>query len=292
MHLLVRHAATVTVFAFLPLAIAAQAHAFCRKSTESPADPSYDPSASGSCGDSAGKLPLFWGKSCIEYRVVVQDAVLNEEAARSLVKSAVQPWTEAACPSLTGGTLGPRIRLVDLDDGFQCSGAKALPDTPTANIITLTNNPPKGDEENSGSTLARTSVVYDNKSGAINSAKITAYEVGNLLATDSAKAPDRLAGRLRHEFGHFLGLAHSADRNAIMFFSEITDGPVPTDGRSLSSDDIRGICAIYNPDQPIGLGCSASPASPGPDAIPSSNGITTAIFGIATLGIISRRRRT
>src|SRR5262249_52117235 len=47
---------------------------------------------------------------------------------------------------------------------------------------------------------------------------------------------------ITHEVGHFLGLAHSADMNSIMF------AHYHANATELTPDDIQGICAIYPPD--------------------------------------------
>src|SRR5262249_7789043 len=66
----------------------------------------------------------------------------------------------------------------------------------------------------------------------------------NDFTTDDTNVDFDLLSILTHESGHFLGLAHSADIHAVMFpdYMEHT-----TNLRTLTADDIAGICAIYPP---------------------------------------------
>jgi hypothetical protein len=66
-----------------------------------------------------------------------------------------------------------------------------------------------------------------------------------------------------HEAGHFLGLAHSADPQTTMYFQS---GSGDVSKRTLSPDDVAGICAIYPAGKPTvncvpkGGGCGHGPA--------------------------------
>lgn len=55
--------------------------------------------------------------------------------------------------------------------------------------------------------------------------------------------PD-IQGVATHEFGHALGLAHSADSNATMFATAV-EGATPGE-RTISSDDISGVQSLYS----------------------------------------------
>jgi hypothetical protein len=93
-----------------------------------------------------------------------------------------------------------------------------------------------------------TSTTYDERTGEIFDADIEINSTVELSSTDVV-APGKydLLSVLTHEVGHFLGLAHSPDPDSTM--QSIYE--VGTDGfRTLSDDDIQGICAIYPPDRP------------------------------------------
>ncbi len=60
-----------------------------------------------------------------------------------------------------------------------------------------------------------------------------------------------LQNTITHEAGHVLGLAHTSDPNTVMF---ITTAPGEKKKRTLSQDDIGGVCAIY----PEPSGCASA----------------------------------
>jgi MYXO-CTERM domain-containing protein len=66
-----------------------------------------------------------------------------------------------------------------------------------------------------------------------------------------------LQNTVTHEAGHFIGLAHAPDPAATMF---ATTRAFELDKRSLSADDIAGVCAIYPPEDSGGCGCGTGGA--------------------------------
>src|SRR5262249_21192786 len=101
--------------------------------------------------------------------------------------------------------------------------------------------PHQGDTFN---TLGLTRLKFDIGTGEIFDADMEINSAEHDLVLEGTPGPNQflLASVLTHEAGHFLGLAHSQDPNAIMY---------PTyhpDSSQLSQDDIDGICAIYPPD--------------------------------------------
>ena len=60
-----------------------------------------------------------------------------------------------------------------------------------------------------------------------------------------------------HEAGHFFGLAHSQDPDSVMFATNNK----PTQ-RSLDTDDVQGICALYSNGQPVPGGSGGAVGSP------------------------------
>jgi uncharacterized protein (TIGR03382 family) len=84
-----------------------------------------------------------------------------------------------------------------------------------------------------------------------------------------------LQNTLTHESGHFIGLAHSPVPGATM---NATTQPGETLKRSLSSDDIAGVCAIY-PQAAGGCGCGGGEG-------------TGAVSLLAAAALLRRRRGT
>lgn len=129
-------------------------------------------------------------------------------------------------------------------------------------------------------TLAFTYTFYDTGSGAITDADIIANSVNWQWTTvDADVTPQKvdLETVMFHEIGHFFGLAHSTDQDAVMF---------PSNNKGIQRapriDDINGICSLYpngqpaptNPDNPTqpgqqGTGQVGSPCQANVDCVSS-----------------------
>ena len=84
-----------------------------------------------------------------------------------------------------------------------------------------------------------------------------------------------------HEFGHMLGLQHSSDPSATMAFGYATCSTTP---RTLESDDIAGIQALYgrsSPNPPTNTAPAVSIANPSNNALYPS-GVAITFAGSAT----------
>jgi len=90
---------------------------------------------------------------------------------------------------------------------------------------------------------------------------------------DGCKYMD-LRNTVTHEAGHFVGLAHAPSSTVTMF---ATTSPGELEKRSLSADDVAGVCAIY-PDPSGGCGCGRG------------EGAGAASLLVASLALRRRRR--
>lgn len=108
--------------------------------------------------------------------------------------------------------------------------------------------------------LALTTVVYRVSTGQILDADIDLNGVHHYWTDTSepGSAATDVENTLTHELGHLIGLAHAVDPEATMY-SESAPGDL--EKRSLSADDIAGICHVY----PDGL---ITPESPFPRGMP------------------------
>jgi len=130
-------------------------------------------------------------------------------------------------------------------------------------------------------TLALTTVSYDTKTGELLDADLEVNTANvKLSTTDTVPATGYdFQSIVTHESGHFLGLAHSIEPKATMFASYT---PGTKSLRTLTSDDVDGICAVYPPKG--GCTCTTTP-SPRRDAFAFS------ALAIAALTLRFRRRK-
>lgn len=292
---------------FAVLAIAAafvgNADAYCRTTT-TPASPN-DPFACSPQG-----LPLYHPSSCVTYRILNRNPESDAKPIEEILKLSdslsrvFSAWTSTN--ELCNG-----IALIELPKLEVAKVAEYVKDGPNHNMIGFTSG--WQDRE----TLALTTLTFNASTGVILDADMELNPLPGWVS--SAQPPPELEkydldSALLHEAGHFLGLSHVDDPNAVMFAS-YTPGAVR---RKLTDDDENGICAIYPSKthravqgniQVPATACNLAPAA-GPAAPPcgdpeirhgcatspsdaSRSGLGTfAIFGAAAGAFaIARRRR-
>jgi MYXO-CTERM domain-containing protein len=222
------------------------AFAFCRITTiESRAD-GEDLTA---CYDTTHP-PVWWRSACVGLSVQASGSeyASYDVVADLLFQTVLPNWTRADCPG--GGH--PSIELADLGP-VTCDERQANLYGPNTNSVLFHDYawPYEGDVgckpgECCDATIALTTVTFHPDTGELWDADIEINSACHPVSTVLPVPPDRfdLQSILQHETGHFLGLAHPPDPEAIMYYL-YTPG---TDGkRTLDSDDIDGVCAIYPP---------------------------------------------
>jgi hypothetical protein len=226
----------------------------------------------------------------VEYRVVVEPELkskgFTDLQAREIVQTATKAWILASCESKLSKQPSPSIKLLDVDEQ-RCAGGPLGIAAETSNEIRFMD----GDSPDLG-VLAKTKRRF-RASGALASSTIQVFRQrgeGNQVA-EERMTPEQLkdyrTNVVRHELGHFLGLAHSNVADSIMYFQYNSQASVP-----LTADDRAAICEVYPPDAPPGQGCSVS-------AVESSNyareasAIPPLVFvswALVTVGARGRRR--
>lgn len=178
----------------------------------------------------AGAPVGFW-QGCLSFSILGQGIPrfgLDYAATEALVSAAFDRWTKVSC-----GTYTPTISVVPMGP-IACNDVEYNPTGPNANSVLFR----ESDWVHEPGALGLTSVAFDSLTG-----KILDADMEINLAAPGATL-EALPYILTHEVGHFLGLDHSADPNALMYAQYTPVGrasPEPT------TDDVTAICRAYPP---------------------------------------------
>lgn len=221
------------------LSWAGSAGAFCRTTT---CDATGDQSGCNvQNGCSTSGLPLYWPERCLSFGVQENGSPrrnITWEQADAIIRAAFQQWLGAAC---TGGT-HPSFEMFDLDETagpIVCDKPEFNKTAPNANVFMFRDD--KWPYRGQNSTLALTTITFEVPTGKILDADVEINSYAIDLTTDGRGGSD-LQSIVTHEAGHFLGLAHSIVPQATM---NAAYSPGDTSFRSLSPDDMAGICTVY-----------------------------------------------
>jgi hypothetical protein len=273
------------------LALAPAAEAFCRSTTCK--CKSTDTCAKDCAVDDKGcknkGAPLHWSGGCVGFSMNKRFSQnYDPEATRIAVLNSFAAWADVDC----GDGKKASIALSALGD-VTCHRLDYSPDGPNVNVVFFEDEDFKpGDTSD---VLAKTVPHFDPDTGEIFDADIDVDTSENAFGvTDSSKDND-LQSVITHEVGHFLGLDHSSDTTAVMYF-EYSAGTL---NRELQPDDIAAICAAYPPDR--GAKCDPTPKGGQADSCdPTSGGCIAAgasdeplamIGAVLTFALISGARR-
>lgn len=243
--------------------------------------------------------PLVWPSRCIGFSFQAQGtAKLVPEDTKQAILGAFATWSEHPCPD--GSTASISISATT---DVQCKLPQANKEGANVNVVFFRDDewPYRGID----GTLATTTVTYDGD-GTIWDADIAVNAAFNDVTLSDTDAEYDVQSIVVHEVGHFLGLAHSDDEDALM-------APTYSPGsvrRDVADDDIEALCAAYpagrsatcsiEPRGGFGPrcsetaaedpaeegGCTASPRSPGG----SSAGLAAALTS-AMLVVLAALRR-
>jgi hypothetical protein len=252
---------------------------------------SYDRSSPFACGPGESAVGVHWARRCVQYKVNVRgskdiptgangkisDALLNT------IRDSFDAWTRVDCSNF-------RMEFVGLTEADVASFDKEGGIAGNENILTWLDDWPYDRD-----AYALTSVTFDSRNGRIQDADIEMNDdIFQFTIGDEQVLVD-VQNTLVHEIGHFLGLDHSSDADATMYFSA-REGE--TKKRTLAQDDIDGICTIY-PDGSGELSCTKNEGGDSvveDDAVCMSVGAASALPGLwtlfaAALGLHSARRK-
>lgn len=264
----------VALAALLVLTSGALAQAYCRSRTvrEAACD-EVDEAGCRSCGK-----VLFWRSRCVGFS-------MQEDASRQVSYDAVERaatagfarWATAPCAggaaSIDARNLGP----------VSCSAVGFNTRAPNQNTITFRDGAWRPDDPAAlpgglrGETIALTTTSYSTRTGELVGAdmEVNSSQFSFTASGQPAANSFDLEAVITHEAGHFLGLAHTPDRSAVMYAG---GEPGRTLQRDLKADDIAAICDAYPADgrRNVDLATDASGAiaSLACDPLPA-NGLST-----------------
>ncbi len=242
-------AALVALVALASSTVATSAQAFCRR-TSVPEATNFQPSPTR-CWTQG--VPLFWASGCVHYAVFSQASkqVSLAETVR-VADAAFLAWTNASCrvghPSIVAI---PSIT----DDGAVTYVAGSRPNN--TNVIRYRDD--SWTANDGSNTLGLTTLTFDKDTGEIFDAdmEINAFDHMLSIGDPIPSGGYDLESIVTHEAGHFLGLAHSGDTEAVMY-SQYRPG---SSLRELKADDVQGICAAYPADRTRPTGAGVIPAT-------------------------------
>ncbi len=283
------------------LAVDGDAFAFCRSTTCRATE--GKPCAMDDDGCPKDGAKLFWPTRCISFAVNrLGSERLSPTETREAIRKSFFAWSDLSCGKGKTASLTFYER-----EPVPCRRSEFDPDGTNLNVVLFQDTQWK--YRGTDSTLAKTLVTFNNETGEIYDADIevnTAFNEVTISEEDEVEID--LQSVLTHEVGHFIGIAHSPDAEAIMYF-EYAGGI----RRELGPDDIAAACSAFPPNEekacnlePRGgfrptcatmreersLGC-ATAAVDAKDVAPEAeqgNGLFVALSSSAILAAIRRRR--
>jgi hypothetical protein len=241
-----RHASRITtsvLIAISALSATSSASAFCRTIT-APLPEGYNPVADG-CYEpstSTGYIPLWWANACVGFSVQ-EDASkqVSWADADAIAQKAFAKWSAVTCESAGDAGIGSPSILAEDEGAVACSQIGYSESGPNQHVIVFRDdNWPHDDQYN---TLALTTVTFDTDTGEILDAdmEVNTAQHRVVVTTPVPSGAYDLESIFTHEAGHFLGLAHTPTKTAIMYAF------YQPESTALTPDDVDGICAAYLP---------------------------------------------
>lgn len=223
------------------------AWSYCRATTCDPVvdDCPLDDNRCPQIGPDVG-LALYWPSLCVTFSVQQLGSPLrniSSTTADNTLARAFQTWISADCGNDQTPDLGLIPRgSVACDQAEFNAAEEGRSQAGNANILIFQDTQwPYGP---SSIDVARTTLTFDNSTGAILDADIEINSFANSLSPPGEPVTQDLQAILTHEAGHFLGLAHSSEPGSSMNAQYALDDLAY---RTLSEDDSRGICELYPP---------------------------------------------
>lgn len=206
--------------------------AWCRTTTV-PAQP--DPLVCPGRG-----LALSWPFACVGLRLDPSVPLPSHawSVMQRVTRDAAAAWSQTGCGTTADASTTPAFRLVVLDDRVAPVGY--FSDGANSNTVALRSRW-ADDPFHPPDAAAVTVVTFSPVTAEILDADTELNLEGFRFVLDDDRSGTDLQTILTHEFGHTAGLAHSAERASVMWYS----AGLGEQRRALTADDAAGLCAIY-----------------------------------------------
>ena len=153
------------------------------------------------------------------------------------VQASMKTWNGQTCKQPTLAFNGLKK---DLQAGY-------WPDGDNYNVISWLDDKDVWQEKYPGGddVIAFTTVIFDLNSGKIFDADMELNDWTFDFTVDPSRSTYDVQNTVTHELGHVLGMDHSKDHTATMYYSA---NPGDINKRTLAQDDTNGLCYLYGAD--------------------------------------------
>lgn len=249
------------IAAIVVLATTREASAYCRTTT---CDMGTEDCRTNDKGCIRDGVPVVWSHLPIVYRFYKKGSakIGDDKALRTAVKDAFNTWSSVQCSK--GRT------SVRFQQGDDITADKPLESKQASQPYGIYFRDKAWPHDDDNESLALTNQIYGERTGTIDYADIEVNTFANVFTLDDQNAEGiDFQSVMIHEAGHYLGLAHSLDKDSIMVarYCQSSDRcDLDTEAkRALSTDDEDAVCAVYPPaapdasaDEPATAGCTQS----------------------------------
>lgn len=174
-----------------------------------------------------------WQESCVRYSIH-EDGSQDIETTElhNVIRASFDAWEDVECSYF----------YFEETDNASCDDIGYVQETGNMNLIVFRESDWEVDASHDSRVIGLTTISWNDLDGRLLDADIEFNGEYFTFATDGFSGNMDLQNTATHEIGHVLGLDESTVLGATMYPTADTGD---TDKRTLSEDDIAGICELY-----------------------------------------------